>query len=198
MSKLEIKVTLEEYKKDVARYVALAKDTLVVVEDDGKVILRLSSFSNRILDENDLKDEEYRKQILEELREHYGEPVKPVSQYCSALETWAKIKMKDDPNYIFGPIYTDIHKSCLLDRLIYQNGKLRTVECPKHKGHWSGMWFNSPCECVAPCGCITGWLPNPDEKPPTFAKTVQNDDGTVSTVLQTMQEAYDDMHKKKE
>lgn len=120
----------------------------------------------RILKKEDLKDPQIREQIFHELREFFGEPCLPASQYCKALYTWAEIRSENDEEFedFYHKITIDIHKSCLLDRLIYAGGELRKEKCPVHKGHWSGIDFGkNKCECVGECGCITGWLPNKKE-----------------------------------
>lgn len=53
--------------------------------------------------------------------------------------------------------FLQIIKSSLLGRLIYGGEKLRTQQCPEHKGEWSGLEHpDRPC----PHGCeMTGWIP---------------------------------------
>lgn len=116
----------------------------------------------KILDKETLSDPEKREQIFHELREFFGEPCMPVSKYCKALETYASLPEKDEKfREMYRRLQIDISKSCLLDRLIYCGEELRTVKCPVHKGHWSGIKFgNDECECVGSCGCTTGWLSN--------------------------------------
>jgi hypothetical protein len=62
-----------------------------------------------------------------------------------------------------GWVFTQIAKSCLLWRLIYDGQELRTVPCPVHEGHWSGCaWPEKPedvCACMDGSN-VTGWLPN--------------------------------------
>lgn len=108
--------------------------------------------------------------MLRLLTRHFNEPVKPVSKYCESLKTWARIieeknadgdteKHRQGSEYAkhLRHILIDIAKSNLLARLIYGNEKLRTRECPIHKGKWSGIM-----EC--PEGCdMTGWLPEPED-----------------------------------
>lgn len=105
--------------------------------------------------------------MLHALTKHFGQPVLPVKQYCDALEIWAgaiiKLKQKGDKygqgsEYadVLPRIMTDIRKSNFLARLIYEGEKLRTIECPEHKGKLSMGFFQNPC----PHGCdYTGWLP---------------------------------------
>jgi hypothetical protein len=129
------------------------------------------------------------KLMLEELEEHYGEPVKPVSTYCEALETWAraletrhnaevlmhgKEEAERHSSYYdatskFRRIRTMIHKSNLLYRLIYCGEKFRTRECPVHLGHWNGhamMTGDCPHQCDG-----TGFL---REKEPDTEKEVDS------------------------
>jgi hypothetical protein len=69
-----------------------------------------------------------------------------------------------------GWVFTQIAKSCLLWRLIYEGQELRRVPCPVHEGHWSGCaWPERPedaCACMDGSN-VTGWLPNePKETSP--------------------------------
>lgn len=117
--------------------------------------------------------------MLQELEDHFGERVAPVSHYCAAFETWMKVLEdkyrqvskekgeKEADREVWGsriiPHFRDIQlhiqKSDLLARLVYGGEKLRTKPCPEHKGKWSGLHFE-PC----PHGCgYTGWLPEPEE-----------------------------------
>lgn len=115
-----------------------------------------------MIEKEKLNDLVYRKQVFDTLREFFGEPCLPVSKYCKSLETWARLRGEKDPEFVktCREIIVDIHKSCLLDRLIYVGEEVRTEKCPKHKGEWNGKSFNGDCECAAVCGCVTGWLPN--------------------------------------
>lgn len=115
-----------------------------------------------------LTDEEVA-EMLNKLSEHFREPVMPVSHYCRAIGAWfdAITKLnRDAENKPFrmrqGHTYwqhlrhvkRDILKSNLLGRLIYGGEKLRTEECPDHKGRWTGGLD----DCVHGCQG-TGWLP---------------------------------------
>ena len=109
--------------------------------------------------------------ILDEL-----ESKKEPDNFCKAFETWATActtPLEDDDEYKtkwrnefrdhWKFIRLAIHKSCLLDRLIYGNETLRTELCPVHKGRWSGCSFE---ECEHGCmhgPCVTGWIRNPDD-----------------------------------
>ena len=50
-------------------------------------------------------------------------------------------------------------KSNYLHRRLMIGQKKRLVECPKHKGKWSGYAFPGRCECSLGSYDITGWLP---------------------------------------
>jgi hypothetical protein len=114
------------------------------------------------------------------LREHYKQPVLPINEYCSALDTWlaciqalnaegpqagqgaSHYELQGESYYeVLDEIRIDIAKSNLLGRLLYGGENLRTMPCPQHKGHWSG--YQEDC----PLGCgMTGWLPNTPQQPP--------------------------------
>ena len=91
-----------------------------------------------------------------------GSPRISPDYYCNQLHKWAGIVSEHDENFenMYRQLSIRIEKSCLLDRLIYCGEELRKEPCPKHKGRWSGIYFNEECECVGSCGCLTGWLPN--------------------------------------
>jgi hypothetical protein len=112
-----------------------------------------------------LADEQV-KRMLSQLEEHFGEPVRPVSDYCNALETWSKVFCKKYPSEerAHSSIRISIRKSNLLARLIYGGEKLRTRECPVHKGKWDGQAMLMGCEhhCDG-----TGWLREPEEEKAT-------------------------------
>jgi len=108
------------------------------------------------------------KMMLERLTKHFNCQVMPVNKYCDALRVWANCILdlyeetlsghkqgSDYCEYLYR-IITDIEKSNLLWRLIYNGEELRTEKCPKHEGRWSGYSFEG---CVYGCG-ETGWLPN--------------------------------------
>ena len=103
-----------------------------------------------------MTDEEA-KSMLAELSNHYKNPVRSVSEYCSSLRSWASlmIKAKEDrdaesPGKQFPPeadgfresvreLELAITKSCLLDRMIYGGEKPSQTPCPVHKGQWMGI-----------------------------------------------------------
>jgi hypothetical protein len=94
-------------------------------------------------------------------------------EYCRAFETWAKAYITelptDSPDKTaerrefaehWRVVEIAIHKSNLLERLIYHHEPLRTEMCPVHKGRWSGcVWENLPCGCQSGAN-VTGWLPS--------------------------------------
>lgn len=114
----------------------------------------------------------------EALTQHYGEPVRPVSQYCNAFRAWGEAiteKVKelegDTSEYAqhererwqkvvdaLAALQIPILKSNLLYRLIYLGEELRTEKCPEHRGRWSGYYWERPCECNSGLD-VTGWLP---------------------------------------
>ncbi len=114
------------------------------------------------------------------LEQHYGEPVRPVSEYCKALETWkdciqklnaTKPHQDEKVGTIMGyqgaeyhqhldHIYVDIKKSNLLFRLIYVGEDFRPVRCPVHDGR---IHFDTTIPC--PNGCDhTGWCFEPEKE----------------------------------
>jgi hypothetical protein len=105
-----------------------------------------------------------------------GVPVMPVTFFCEALKTWARVagepvaeekyegdnkarlNLHDQAQHVF----TQIMKSNLLWRMIYGGQKLREKPCPHHKGRWSGCRLPEDTECKGACldGInVTGWLP---------------------------------------
>lgn len=104
-------------------------------------------------------------QMLAQLSEHFGQRVAPVSRYCEALETWADVVNSQDYTRVdksaIDVVKLAIYKSNLLYRMVYLGEPLRTIQCPTHKGQWSGMHFSDqpPCQCTDRSGNITGWLP---------------------------------------
>jgi hypothetical protein len=122
-------------------------------------------------------DEKEVSEMLEKLERHFGEPVKPVGQYCAALKLWssalrmkaerldAQLKAMSSPHEILkddadrakkfaedvSHIFLQIMKSNLLARLIYEGESLRTEMCPVHKGVWSGCFWaekdDANCKC---------------------------------------------------
>jgi hypothetical protein len=107
------------------------------------------------------------------LADHYGEPVRPISEVCGAIHEWLKACAENHPEedalnhqeWRTGRVYRDhgmfvfMHagKSNMLGRLLYGRETLRTEKCPEHDGHWSGIEFS---DNVCQYGCqLTGWLP---------------------------------------
>lgn len=92
----------------------------------------------------------------------HSDSPQPVDSYCREFHAWANKKADDRVFWRhWCTIELTIHKSCLLDRLIYGGETLRTEKCPQHQGRWSGCRFE-PCEC-SHGSCVTGWLPNEND-----------------------------------
>jgi len=121
-----------------------------------------------------MTDEEARA-LLARLSDHYGEPVKPIGQYCAAFRTWQNAieeaytretepALKADFEAMIRDIANTrvlVTKSNLLWRLLYEGEGLRTEPCPIHKGHWSGCaWGDDQCPHCMSGDNITGWLEN--------------------------------------
>jgi hypothetical protein len=104
----------------------------------------------------------------------YG-PLLRLYDVCNTLRKWAiafgsslatddeyKKKERDEFREHWSRVDLAIRKSCLLDRLFFQEEDLRTEPCPVHKGRWSGCDWSSPgCECRNGSN-VTGWLPAPE------------------------------------
>lgn len=104
----------------------------------------------------------------------YG-PLLRLSDVCNTLRLWARTystplpdddphKKQDREKLREAAEYVDLQvsKSCLLDRLFFQDESVRTVPCPEHKGRWSGCSWGSPgCACRNGAN-VTGWLPADD------------------------------------
>lgn len=102
---------------------------------------------------------------LAALRQHYKEPVLPLSRFCAAITTWFRVieRLNEVPDEsgrsrqgsryhnVLRLVERDIRKSNLLGRLLYLGEKLRTVQCPTHNGRWTG---DGDCACQG-----TGWMP---------------------------------------
>lgn len=93
-------------------------------------------------------------EMLKQLAEHYNQPVMPLRKFCTAIRTWfrcietAGAAGQQGTEYYkyLRSIEIDIQKSNLLGRLIYAGEKLRTIECPEHKGRWNGSAMLMGCE----------------------------------------------------
>jgi hypothetical protein len=106
-----------------------------------------------------------------------GIPVMPVTFFCDALKTWAKLASDPPPQpdlredetkkrREFGEqvsnVFIQIMKSNLLYRMLYDGEKPRETPCPVHKGRWSGCALPEDTECKGACmsgSNVTGWLP---------------------------------------
>ena len=98
-------------------------------------------------------------------------PTLKAEKFCEAFYTWAEACQTEPPAddedkkrwrkefvHHWDFISIAIHKSCLLNRLIYAREPLRTEMCPQHKGKWSGCVFEK-LECGCQSGSnVTGWL----------------------------------------
>jgi hypothetical protein len=94
-------------------------------------------------------------------------PTLKAEEFCQAFYTWAEACQTELPTDnedqkqwrkefadLWSFIEFAIHKSCLLDRLIYAREPLRTEMCPVHKIKWSGcvlgevgMWLSVRFKC---------------------------------------------------
>lgn len=114
-------------------------------------------------------------EMRKKLSEYYGEPVRPVSEYCAAFRIWneelherhARRKGTDEEQYDgwvkdLGTIRLQVSKSNFLWRLIYLGEKKRTRMCPEHKGGWFGLQGDTHNICLHGCD-KTGWLPEDDD-----------------------------------
>ena len=100
-------------------------------------------------------------------------PTLKAEEFCEAFNTWARVCQAELPTddsatkrwreefaTHWGFLESAIHKSYLLDRLIYAREPLRTVMCRQHRGKWSGWVFEeSDCDCQFGPN-VTGWLMN--------------------------------------
>lgn len=103
-------------------------------------------------------------------------PTLKEEEFCEAFYTWAnacqtELPTEDDDQKQWRKEFAShwrfielaIHKSCLLDRLIYAREPLRTEMCPVRK--WSSCVVeNLECSCQFGSN-VTGWLArsNPEE-----------------------------------
>lgn len=98
-------------------------------------------------------------------------------KWCKALEIWATTVGVNDPDVLaaFKLIKGRLYKSSLGRRLFYEGENLRTEQCPRHKGHWSGIFLQKPegCTCMRFDGDeATGWVPGPESDPAKSRNTV--------------------------
>ena len=116
-------------------------------------------------------------EMRKQLTEHYGEPVRPVSEYCEAFRAWRdalgdKVRRSEEGKDrrdislenaydALNTLLIPIAKSSMLGRMMYGEEQARTEMCPEHKGQWAGLEFGGN---ICPHGCqLTGWLPNKEE-----------------------------------
>jgi hypothetical protein len=141
-------------------------------------------------------------EMLDDLKLHFGEPVRPVSEYCDAFREWHRaIREKvEGTDWRVNTIRYDfdlwkeivaaldrlvipIAKSNYLWRLIYGDGLKRTEKCPVHKGVWSGYAWDRACEYGCQHGYDqTGWLPEPHvyTQPPPDREAERDESGRVT------------------
>ena len=112
--------------------------------------------------------------LLDQLSLYFGEPVKPISQYCDAFRTWHEaieqaFRRAEDNSYekrtlesmvvAIREVSLMVSKSNLLARLLYEGEKLRTEPCPIHQGRWSGcVWGEQRCPHCMSGDNVTGWV----------------------------------------
>jgi hypothetical protein len=107
--------------------------------------------------------------MLEQLSAYYGQPVKPVGDFCATIRKFVNtvIEASDHPDACkydnkadrLASAILDVEKSNLLYRMLYLGEEPRTKRCPVHKGRWSGCVFeDGHCECQHGAN-VTGWLP---------------------------------------
>lgn len=105
-----------------------------------------------------------------------GTPIMPITFFCDALKTWARLASDPPPQpdswegetadrMKFGEtiqhVFIKIMKSNLLARMIYSGEKPRAKPCPVHQGRWSGCRMPEDMECKGACASdmnVTGWL----------------------------------------
>ena len=104
---------------------------------------------------------------LAALEKHYHEPVRPVSEYCHALDEWARVMRESGYDTESADAWGRIRglplmKSNLAARLVYGKEAVRSRPCPIHKGRWSGcVWGEQMCAEGCMFGSnVTGWLPD--------------------------------------
>jgi len=108
--------------------------------------------------------------MLAQLREHFGQPVMPVSHYCDAFKAWQKAiedAVERDPTNEelrgklerISDVSLDVFKSNLLYRLLYLGEPVRKEMCPIHKGRWSGCVApERECQHCMSGADVTGWV----------------------------------------
>lgn len=75
---------------------------------------------------------------------------KKVDRFCQELEQWARLVAEKDEGFErdWQNVTRYIHKSCLLDRMLYGGEAPSQTPCPVHEGRWSGlhMWGTKLCD----------------------------------------------------
>ena len=125
-------------------------------------------------------DDATREHYERQLAQHYGQPVRPVSEVCNGIYAWLDVladqhtgrgiengrshaltsigtAWKENKSMVL----TSAAKSNLLFRLLYLGEDVRTQACPVHAGEWSGYTGTPESTCRCQSGAnFTGWLPN--------------------------------------
>src|SRR3990167_777174 len=113
--------------------------------------------------------DECAQKMLADLKEHFGQPVLPLHDFCAAISTWMRCIEQgnaDNPGgrqqgseywKELGRIEMDISKSCLLWRLLYSGEPVRKTKCPKHNGHMdTHLWAMGGTSPVVMLGVVDG------------------------------------------
>jgi hypothetical protein len=110
-------------------------------------------------------------EMLARLTEHFREPVLPLSKVCSAVgdtfRCWQEEVARNPHSWMkeraphLQQILTDIRKSALMGRLVYDGQKVRTKMCPIHHGKQDmHIHLGVEPQCFHECDG-TGWLREP-------------------------------------
>lgn len=124
--------------------------------------------------------------MLEQLHEHFAQPVLPVEKYCEAFRAWANAvdeavlrdptseELKGKSERIQA-VRLDISKSNMLYRLLYLGEPVRTEMCPIHKGRWSGcVGPERECPHCMSGSDVTGWkTPTAEDRTNSMQKTFE-------------------------
>lgn len=85
-------------------------------------------------------------------------PKMTADEYCAILRQWAEFPyVKALLGDAAERVRLAMYKSNYLARRLYGGEDHRTIPCPQHKGHWSGLPALGR-DCAHGCG-LTGWLP---------------------------------------
>lgn len=161
---------------DLTAELATAKRDL---EDSRKLLRKrereLAELATKKVGEMPLTSEEAYA-LLGRLSSFFGEPVKPIGEYCHAFKVWLEAfeaayrRETDDSRK---QSYLEkvrtlrgadllVRKSNLLARLLYGGETLREQPCPIHKGYWDGCAFlaEDACPHCMSDANVTGWVRN--------------------------------------